>query len=42
MMATAGDFDSFASGYDGGRAQIVWRRIVADLDTPGRHIPEAG
>ena len=34
MMANAGDFDSFALGYTAGRAQIVWRRIVADLDTP--------
>ena len=33
-MANAGDFDSFARGYESGRAQIVWRRIVADLDTP--------
>ena len=27
-------FDRFAKGYDAGRAQIVFRRIVADLETP--------
>ncbi len=31
----AGDpFDSFATAYDAGRAQIVFRRVVADLETP--------
>lgn len=33
-MSDSGDFDAFMRGYDAGRAQIVWRRIVADLDTP--------
>lgn len=27
-------FDRFAAAYDGGRAQIVFQRIVADLETP--------
>jgi anthranilate synthase component 1 len=27
-------FDRFAEGYDAGRAQIVFQRIVADLETP--------
>lgn len=27
-------YDSFVAGYDAGKAQIIWRRIVADLDTP--------
>jgi anthranilate synthase component 1 len=27
-------FDSFAAAYDAGRAQIVFRRVVADLETP--------
>ena len=27
-------FDSFATAYDAGRAQIVFRRVVADLETP--------
>ena len=31
----AGDgFESFAAAYDRGRAQIVFRRVVADLETP--------
>src|SRR3954462_9440146 len=31
----AGDsYDSFVSAYDAGRAQIVFRRGVADLETP--------
>ena len=31
----AGDgFESFAAAYDTGRAQIVFRRVVADLETP--------
>ncbi|HVY50946.1 MAG TPA: anthranilate synthase component I [Devosia sp.] len=31
----AGDsFDRFKSAYDAGRAQIVFRRVVADLETP--------
>ena len=33
-MGDTGEFESFRSGYEAGRAQIVWRRIVADLDTP--------
>ena len=27
-------FDRFAKAYDAGRAQIVFRRVVADLETP--------
>jgi len=27
-------FQHFAQGYDAGRSQIVWRRVVADLETP--------
>ena len=31
----AGDsFESFATAYDAGRSQIVFRRVVADLETP--------
>ena len=31
----AGDsYESFAKAYEGGRAQIVFRRVVADLETP--------
>jgi anthranilate synthase component 1 len=28
------DFDSFARGYDGGRAGVLYTRLVADLETP--------
>ncbi|WP_417308756.1 anthranilate synthase component I [Devosia sp.] len=28
------EFASFSDGYDSGRAQIVFRRVVADLETP--------
>ncbi len=28
------DFQSFASRYDGGVAQVAWTRLVADLETP--------
>src|SRR5690606_18375276 len=28
------EFESFSSGYARGAAQILWRRVVADLDTP--------
>jgi anthranilate synthase component 1 len=27
-------FDAFAAGFDAGRNQVVWTRLVADLDTP--------
>jgi len=27
-------FEDFAAGYEAGRAQVVWTRLVADLDTP--------
>jgi anthranilate synthase component 1 len=27
-------FTSFAAAYEAGRAQIVFRRVVADLETP--------
>lgn len=33
-MTTDDQFGAFASGYDAGRAQIVFRRVVADLETP--------
>ena len=33
-MTTDGQFSAFAAGYDAGRAQIVFRRVVADLETP--------
>ena len=29
-----GDYADFAAAYDNGQAQILWRRVVADLDTP--------
>lgn len=29
-----GSFEDFAARYDSGHAQILWRRVVADLDTP--------
>jgi len=28
------DFETFAAGYDSGRPQLVWTRLVADLETP--------
>ncbi len=31
---TDGAFEAFKTQYDAGRAQILWRRVVADLDTP--------
>ncbi len=33
-MSTDDQYSSFAAGYDSGRAQIVFRRVVADLETP--------
>ncbi|MDB5542816.1 MAG: Anthranilate synthase, aminase component [Devosia sp.] len=33
-MKMGDQFDGFAAGYDAGRAQIVFRRVVADLETP--------
>ena len=33
-MTTDDQFGRFAAGYDAGRAQIVFRRVVADLETP--------
>jgi len=27
-------FDAFCAAHDDGQAQIIWRRVVADLDTP--------
>jgi len=33
-MTTDDQFGSFAAGYEDGRAQIVFRRVVADLETP--------
>ena len=28
------DFEAFRAGYEGGRNQVVWTRLAADLDTP--------
>jgi anthranilate synthase component 1 len=28
------DYDSFAAAYEAGRSQLVWTRLVADLETP--------
>ena len=33
-MTTAPDFDSFAKCYDRGESQVVWTRLVSDLETP--------
>ena len=33
-MKTAPAFDAFAEGYAAGRPQLVWTRLVADLETP--------
>lgn len=33
-MTTDDHYGAFAAGYDAGRAQIVFRRVVADLETP--------
>ncbi len=33
-MALLPDFESFRTGYEGGRNQVVWTRLAADLDTP--------
>ena len=33
-MSTDGQYSAFAAGYEAGRAQIVFRRVVADLETP--------
>jgi len=33
-MSPDDQYSSFAAGYDAGRAQIVFRRVVADLETP--------
>ncbi len=33
-MKTGADFDSFRRGYDDGVAQVVWTKLVADLETP--------
>jgi anthranilate synthase component 1 len=33
-MALLPDFDTFRQGYEGGRNQVVWTRLAADLDTP--------
>jgi anthranilate synthase component 1 len=33
-MTTAPDFDSFAKSYDQGSSQVVWTRLVSDLETP--------
>jgi len=33
-MKTPVDFDSFKTRYDAGEAQVVWTKLVADLETP--------
>ena len=33
-MRLSPDFETFAAGYDRGENQVVWTRLVADLDTP--------
>jgi len=33
-LSNIADFDIFTSGYERGEGQIVWRRVVADLETP--------
>ncbi|HHB82705.1 MAG TPA: anthranilate synthase component I [Devosia sp.] len=33
-MTNVDDFEAFAAGFEDGRGQIVWRRVVADLETP--------
>ena len=33
-MTTAPDFDSFAQSYDRRESQVVWTRLVSDLETP--------
>ncbi|MFP3920216.1 MAG: anthranilate synthase component I [Dichotomicrobium sp.] len=33
-MNFAPDFESFAAAYKAGKAQVVWTRLVADLETP--------
>ena len=33
-MHVAPDFDAFAATYDAGKPQVVWSRLVADLETP--------
>ena len=33
-MTADDQYGAFAAGYDAGRAQIVFRRVVADLETP--------
>ncbi|MCK4862357.1 MAG: anthranilate synthase component I, partial [Rhodobacteraceae bacterium] len=33
-MAISPEFEAFESGYTEGKNQVVWTRLVADLDTP--------
>ena len=33
-MTVSPEFDSFAARYDQGKTQVVWRRLVDDLETP--------
>jgi anthranilate synthase component 1 len=33
-MKVEPNFDSFAAAYDGGKPQVVWTKLVADLETP--------
>ena len=33
-MKTYPEYDTFASSYESGKAQVVWTKLVADLETP--------
>ncbi|HEY2876751.1 MAG TPA: anthranilate synthase component I [Reyranella sp.] len=33
-MTVSPEFDAFAHAYDGGKPQLVWTKLVADLETP--------
>ena len=33
-MSVSPEFDAFAARYDGGKPQLVWTKLVADLETP--------
>ena len=33
-MTVSPEFDAFSRTYDGGKPQLVWTKLVADLETP--------
>ena len=33
-MSCAPEFDAFAAAYEAGRPQVVWSRVIDDLETP--------